>query len=51
MIGQGFSDEIFRVFQNSHPNIELMAINCVPDVQMFVDRVTRPGRHKESTGE
>jgi hypothetical protein len=27
-IGQGFADEIFRVFRNDHPEIELTPINC-----------------------
>ena len=38
-IGQGFSDEIFRVFQNSHPDIELIAIDCIPEIEIFIDRV------------
>ena len=47
-IGQGFSDEIFRVFQNSHPQMELIAINCVPDVKVLVDHV-RHGMLREKT--
>ncbi len=37
-IGQAFADEIFRVFRNSHPNIDLYAINAVADVQDLISR-------------
>lgn len=37
-IGQGFSDEIFRVFANKHPDIELSPINTSPDVKFMIDR-------------
>ena len=37
-IGQAFADEIFRVFANSHPNIELQPINANSDVQAMISR-------------
>ncbi len=37
-IGQAFADEIFRVFANSHPEIELYPINANPDVQAMINR-------------
>jgi hypothetical protein len=35
-IGQAFSDEIFRVFANSHPEIEIAAINTNSEVKRMV---------------
>jgi anti-sigma regulatory factor (Ser/Thr protein kinase) len=40
-VGQAFADEIFRVFQNRHPNIKLEAINMADPVKFMVDRVDR----------
>jgi hypothetical protein len=37
-IGQAFADEIFRVFRNSHPDIDLYAINAIADVQDLISR-------------
>jgi hypothetical protein len=37
-IGQSFADEIFRVFQNSHPLIELIPTNANTDVQDVIVR-------------
>jgi hypothetical protein len=37
-IGQAFADEIFRVFRNSHPAIDLYAINANTDIQDMVAR-------------
>lgn len=39
MIGQAFADEIFRVFHNKYPDIELQAINMNDAVKFMVDRV------------
>ena len=36
MIGQGFADEIFRVFSIHHPEIELEAINMSESVKLMV---------------
>lgn len=37
-IGQAFADEIFRVFANAHPEVELMPVNAVPEVQQMIRR-------------
>lgn len=37
-IGQAFADEIFRVFQNAHPAIELIAINTTTAVRQMITR-------------
>lgn len=38
-IGQGFADELFRVFQNQHPGTELVPINCSEQVQKMIAHV------------
>ena len=38
-IGQGFADELFRVFQNQHPNTRLIPINCSARVRNMIARV------------
>jgi anti-sigma regulatory factor (Ser/Thr protein kinase)/predicted transcriptional regulator len=38
-IGQGFADEIFRVFKNEHPDIHLIPIKMSKEVEKMVDRV------------
>lgn len=38
-VGQGFIDEIFRVFQNEYPNIKIDYVNAKPDVQSMIERV------------
>lgn len=37
-IGQAFSDEVFRVFRNQHPEIELMSLNATKDVEQMIRR-------------
>lgn len=39
MVGQAFSDEIFRVFKERHPHIEIQAINMNDGVRFMVERV------------
>jgi len=39
-IGQAFADEIFRVFENSHPNIDLLTLNANEAVQKMISHVT-----------
>ena len=36
-IGQGFADEIFRVFSDSHPNIELKIENISPALEPMIE--------------
>jgi len=38
-IGQAFADEIFRVFANEHPKMELHSINASPEVSRMIARV------------
>lgn len=40
-MGQGFADEIFRVFQKKHPDIELIPINACKTVLGMVKHVQR----------
>ena len=37
-IGQAFADEIFRVFANAHPEVELLHAQAVPEVQQMIRR-------------
>ena len=37
-IGQAFADEIFRVFANEHPEVELVVVNAVAEVQQMIRR-------------
>lgn len=38
-IGQAFADEIFRVFANEHPDIQLHAIHAKSEIKRMIDRV------------
>lgn len=40
-IGQGFADEIFRVFQKKHPRKEIVPANTNEAVQFMIDRVEK----------
>lgn len=37
-IGQAFADEIFRVFANQHPEIDLLSIKANPEVKRMIER-------------
>jgi anti-sigma regulatory factor (Ser/Thr protein kinase) len=37
-IGQAFADEIFRVFALAHPEVELVPVHAVPEVQQMIRR-------------
>lgn len=41
-IGQAFADEIFRVFQSSHPKISIEPIGMNETVRFMVERVEKP---------
>jgi anti-sigma regulatory factor (Ser/Thr protein kinase) len=43
MIGQAFADEVFRVFQFAHPEVELVAINANSEVKRMITRAVRAG--------
>jgi biotin operon repressor/anti-sigma regulatory factor (Ser/Thr protein kinase) len=38
-LGQGFVDEIFRVFQNNHPEIQIKVENLTPNLVPFIRHV------------
>lgn len=40
-VGQGFVDELFRVWQRGHQTIELTTINMSPAVRLMINRVRR----------
>jgi len=37
-VGQAFADEIFRVFQNEHPQVKIVVINATADVNQMIQR-------------
>jgi anti-sigma regulatory factor (Ser/Thr protein kinase) len=37
-VGQGFADEIFRVFKKDHPDIKITAINCNENIDFMIKR-------------
>ena len=37
-IGQAFADEIFRVFANEHPDIEILVLNANEEVAKMISR-------------
>ncbi|NIA23699.1 MAG: DUF4325 domain-containing protein [Proteobacteria bacterium] len=39
-IGQGFTDEIFRVFKNKHPIIKISIINTSPEIERIIRHVS-----------
>jgi anti-sigma regulatory factor (Ser/Thr protein kinase) len=39
MIGQGFADEVFRVFAKAHPQVRLCPINCTRNVANMIHHV------------
>jgi hypothetical protein len=41
-IGSSFADEVFRVFQNEHPQIEIVEINTNEQVQKMINRAKNP---------
>ena len=38
-IGQGFADEIFRVYQNKRPTLIIKNINLITEVKKMIQRV------------
>jgi uncharacterized protein (DUF1330 family) len=39
-VGQAFADEIFRVYANAHPEVELIPVRASTQVQQMVARAT-----------
>ena len=44
-IGQGFADEIFRVYKTSHPYVTIEGINMQPAVEFMVKRANKTHKH------
>jgi STAS-like domain of unknown function (DUF4325) len=42
-VGQAFADEVFRVFRNKHPEVELVPIHTSPDVERMISRAETLG--------
>jgi STAS-like domain of unknown function (DUF4325) len=38
LVGQGFADEVFRVFKNRYPDIQIDYINANDDVKFMIER-------------
>lgn len=43
-VGQAFADEVFRVFQNRHPEISVTPVNMNETVRFMIARVEKPIR-------
>ena len=41
-VGQAFADEIFRVYANAHPEVELVPVHVSPQVEQMITRATAP---------
>lgn len=41
LIGQGFADELFRVWQRAHPEVELQVTGASRGVKLMIDRALR----------
>jgi anti-sigma regulatory factor (Ser/Thr protein kinase)/biotin operon repressor len=44
LVGQGFADELFRVWAWQHPDITLVPVNAGPEVAQMIERVRAPNR-------
>jgi anti-sigma regulatory factor (Ser/Thr protein kinase) len=42
LVGQGFADEVFRVFRREHPAVELVYVNANEDIEKMIQRVEAP---------
>ncbi|MFT3860308.1 STAS-like domain-containing protein [Micropruina sp.] len=42
LVGQGFADELFRVWQSAHPEVTLMVTGANRGVALMIDRVVKP---------
>lgn len=41
VMGQGFADEIFRVFATEHPQVIVRPVNMIPEVERMIRHVSR----------
>lgn len=46
-IGQGFADEVFRVWPTAHPETRVVPENAVPAVEFMIQRALAAGRNRE----
>lgn len=42
MVGQGFADEVFRVWASAHPGVTLRPVAMNPSVELMVRRTAAP---------
>ena len=47
-MGQGFADEVFRVFADAHPDMKLMPENMNADVEMMLRHVINNKKNSNS---
>jgi anti-sigma regulatory factor (Ser/Thr protein kinase)/biotin operon repressor len=45
-VGQAFADEIFRVWQNRHPDIKIVSTNANENVEFMIQRAGGPGKQE-----
>lgn len=50
VVGQGFCDEVFRIFRREHPEIELEAVNMNESVAIMVNRAAKDRTGDEVEG-
>ena len=46
VVGQAFADEIYRVFQNAHPDIQIKEENMSEGVRFMVERAKNEAKTK-----
>ena len=49
-VGQGFVDELFRIWQRTHPKVQLKPVNMNSAVRLLVDRIRREVGSAPRTG-
>jgi hypothetical protein len=49
-VGQGFVDEIFRIFKNKYPHIEIHYRNASNDVKFMIKRGIATAKHNDTIG-
>ena len=47
-IGQPFADEIFRVFRNSHPDTQIIAVRANQDIMKMIRFVKEPTQEENA---
>ena len=49
IVGQAFVDEVFRIFQSSHPDIDIRTVHANQDVQFMIDETLPYSMGKSSS--